>query len=152
MYKKILLLLAILSFIPNIFAADLNSKTTQHTGLEITSPWARPSMSAQGNSAAYLAIKNNSDKDYKLISATATIANNIELHNSFVDQTGVSRMIKIDNIVIPAGSTITLAPGKMHIMLFGLQKALNVGDKFNLQLLFENADPQTVEVIVKSGN
>ena len=135
MYKKVLLLLAILSFILNIFAGDLNPKTTQgknkvtqHTGLEITSPWARPSMLAQGNSAAYLVIKNNSNKDYKLISATATdIADNIELHNSFVDQIGVSRMIKIDNIIIPAGSTITLEPGKMHIMLFGLQKALKCG-------------------------
>lgn len=153
-YKYLLiyqiLLLCTLCFVTH--AVEVQSSTAEEQ-LVISRAWARQSMSAGGNSAVYLVIKNNTNTDYKLIGASALdITDNIELHNSFVDQIGISRMAKIDNIAIPAQSTITLAPGAMHIMLFRLRKKLMINDKFDLRLLFENTNPQSVEVIVKSGN
>ena len=77
------------------------------------------------------------------------MANNVELHNSFVDEKGISRMTTIDRVVVPAGSTIEFKPGGMHVMLFNLKKMFKLGDKFQLKLIIENSDPITVDCEVR---
>lgn len=117
----------------------------------ITGGWARKSMAPNNNSAAYMKISNKTDKDLVIIGASAAnVANNVELHNSFVDDKGVSRMTTLDKIVVPAKTDIELAPGGMHIMLFDLKKSLNVGDKFNIEVKIQDqATPVIVETEVK---
>lgn len=116
----------------------------------ITESWARKSMSPNNNSAAYMKISNNTDKDVVIIGASASeIANNVELHKSFVDDKGISRMTSIDKIVVPAKTDIELQPGAIHIMLFDLKKALNTGDKFNIEVKIEGSKPLIVQTEVK---
>ena len=117
--------------------------------IEIVNPWARASLSPNNNSATYLSIKNTSDNQLTLIGAGAMkIANNVELHQSYVDEKGVSKMTAIDKIIIPANSEITLKPAGMHIMLLDLKRALKAGDKFKLDLRFQNIGTKTVDVEV----
>ncbi len=96
---------------------DLKDKN-YNDALEIKDVWARASIPSNSNSAAYFTITNNSKSDFVIISANTSIANNVELHNSFVDEKGVSRMTSIDRVVIPAGGTIKFQPGGLHVMLF----------------------------------
>lgn len=118
--------------------------------LEITDAWARKSMSPNNNSAAYMRINNPTAEQITIIGASASrVANNVELHKSFVDEKGVSRMISIDKIVVPAGSSIELIPGATHIMLFDLKKNLAVGSKFDIVIKIEGKDPITIETMVK---
>lgn len=169
MYKKLLLALSslLLSGVvlgtPSNPPADLTptealtegkDKSTEKK-LVIENAWARPSMSPSNNSAIYLSIKNDTDKDVVLAGASAPdVANNVELHKSYVDEKGVTKMTGIDKIVIPAHSTINLEPGGTHIMLFELRRRLGETggkeDKFNAELKFEEMEPQTIEVLVKS--
>lgn len=110
--------------------------------LEITDVWARASIASSKNSAAYLKINNATDKEIVITAASAPgIANNVELHNSFVDEKGVSRMSTIDKVVVPANSNIEFKPGGMHIMLFDLKSSLSAGEKFTLNLTVENGEP-----------
>ena len=121
--------------------------------IEIIGPWARASLSPNNNSAAYLSIKNTSDTQFTLIGAGAMkIANNVELHQSYVDEKGISKMTAIDKIIIPANSEITLKPAGMHIMLLDLKRALKAGDKFKLDLKFQGVGTKTVDVEVKASN
>lgn len=126
--------------------------------IQIINPWARASLSPNNNSAAYLTIKNTSNDQYILIGAGAMrVANNVELHQSFVDEKGVSKMTAIDKIIIPANSEIVLKPAGMHIMLLDLKRALNAGDKFKLHLNFkksgtEKTITETVKVEVRASN
>lgn len=121
--------------------------------IEFINPWARASLSPNNNSAAYLTIKNTSDTEYTLIGAGAMeVANNVELHQSFVDEKGVSKMVSIDKIIIPANSEIVLKPAGMHIMLLDLKKALNAGDRFKLALKFLTIGTKVVDVEVKANN
>ncbi|MFK7967563.1 MAG: copper chaperone PCu(A)C [Rickettsiaceae bacterium] len=118
--------------------------------LTITDAWARQSMSPNNNSAAYMKISNPTDKDIVIIGASASeTANNVELHKSFVDEKGVSRMTSIDKIVVPANTDVELMPGAIHIMLFDLKKSLNVGDKFDIQVKIEGKNPLIVQTEVK---
>jgi copper(I)-binding protein len=118
--------------------------------LEITDIWARKSMSPNNNSAAYMKINNPSQEQITIIGASASmVANNVELHKSFVDEKGISRMTSIDKIVVPAASSIELTPGAIHIMLFDLKKTLSEGDKFDIIIKLEGKDPITVQATVK---
>lgn len=121
--------------------------------IQVTEAWARKSLSPNNNSAAYMKISNIADKDMVIIGASASdIANNVELHKSFVDEKGISRMATIDKIVVPAKTVVELAPSSMHIMLFDLKRNLNTGDKFKLELKLDgNSEPVIVEVEVKEG-
>ena len=156
MYKKLLLLISIISFSSLIYAVDTTTNELPpakplSNDLEFVKPWARPSMSTNNNSAAYFTIKNNSDKEYILIGVSAAdTANNVELHQSFVDEKGVSRMTNIDKMVIPSHAEVALKPGGNHIMLFDLKHSLKTGDKFKLELKFDKADPKTIDVEVGS--
>lgn len=135
-----------------IIAFSLLSLTAKAAStVTITDSWARQSISPNNNSAAYMKISNAGDSDITVIGASAAaVANNVELHKSFVDEKGISRMVAIDKIVVPAKTTIDLAPGGIHIMLFDLKKNLNVGDKFNIEIKFEGQDkPMIVETEVK---
>lgn len=155
MYKQLLLLISIISFSSFSYATAITADKPLPAGpssdLEFVKPWARPSMSASNNSAAYFTIKNNSDKEYILIGASAAdTANNVELHQSFVDEKGVSKMTNVDKMVIPSRAEVVLKPGGNHIMLFDLKRNLKTGDKFKLELKFDKSDPKTIEVEVSS--
>jgi copper(I)-binding protein len=129
-----------------------SATTTQEVVKEITitDSWARKSMSSNNNSAAYMKVTNPTDKNVVIIGASASaIANNVELHKSFIDEKGISRMTSIDKIVVPANTTIELAPGGTHIMLLDLKKSLNTEDKFDLEIKIEGMKPLTVKTEVR---
>lgn len=170
MKKNILTVSAISVIISSVFNAEASGQSTANANVEnpgvsatsspstpnevkeiaITDAWARKSMSPNNNSAAYMKISNTTDKDIVIIGASAsTIANNVELHKSFVDEKGVSRMTSIDKIVVPAKTAIELMPGATHIMLFDLKRALNVGDKFEIEVKIEVRTPLSVTTEVK---
>lgn len=62
--------------------------------------------------------------------------------------TGMQQVPKFD---IPAGGTLTLAPGGNHIMLIGLAKQLVAGDSYTATLQFEKAPAQTINVQVRDS-
>ncbi|GAB4163856.1 MAG: hypothetical protein Tsb006_3210 [Rickettsiaceae bacterium] len=122
----------------------------QKTTLQITDVWARKSMAPNNNSAAYMKISNPTKQQITIIGASASmVANNVELHKSFVDEKGVSRMTSVDKIIVPAESAVELAPGGLHVMLFDLKRNLSEGDKFKITIKVEEMEPIIVESIVK---
>jgi copper(I)-binding protein len=54
-----------------------------------------------------------------------------------------------DGLELPAGKTVSLAPGGYHVMLIGLGQPLKAGSTFDLHLSFEKAPEQTVSVQVR---
>ena len=162
--KKNILIITVLSIFvtaSNASATEQNTTTPNATsqvftpskseeGLVITDDWASQSIPSNNNSAAYMKISNNTDKDIVIIGAAASeTANNVELHESFVDEKGISRMRSVDRIVVPARTGIEMVPGATHIMLFDLKKALNAGNKFNIEVKIEGSKPLIVNAEVK---
>lgn len=137
--------------VANDAATDKSSdEEVKQTTLGLSGAWARASLSSNNNSAAYMSINNPTDKQITILGASAAvIANNVELHKSFVDEKGISRMTSIDKIVVPANSTISLAPGGIHIMLFDLKRKLVSGEKFEIILALEEMDAIIVEAEIK---
>jgi copper(I)-binding protein len=115
--------------------------------LTVSDAWARASAGAQPNGAAYLKVRNDGATD-RLLSASAPVAEVVELHTHVMDGT-IMRMRKVDAIDVTGGSTTELKPGGLHVMLIGLKAPLKAGEKFPLTLKFERAGEVKVDVEVR---
>ncbi len=126
-------------------AADKSS------GPEITvmDPWARPSPVKAGNGAAYMQLMNKGGSDDVLLSAETDVAEVVELHETRMEG-DVMKMSPLPNIPIPAGGSVSLKPGGMHIMLINLKQELTPGEKVRLTLNFEQSDPITLDVEIRT--
>ncbi len=117
--------------------------------LKVEAPWARPTLQGQTVGGGYLRIVGGASGD-RLISARADIAGRVELHTMSMDG-NVMRMRQVDAIEVPAGQTVELKPGGLHLMFMDLKTPLKTGVAFPLNLRFEKAGEVTVEVKVQPG-
>jgi hypothetical protein len=118
--------------------------------LAIDHPWARATAASQPNGAAYLTVTNDGPAD-RIVAAATPVAERVELHTHEVDNAGVMRMRQLEAIELPAGEATALAPGGLHIMLFGLRDRLVEGETFPLTLTLENAGAIELEVRVEAA-
>ncbi len=89
------------------------------------------------SSAVYLSIRNRGDSDVTIVSASTSAAAEAAFHRTVVDGE-MARMEAVDNLRIPAGGTVDLAPGGRHIMLSGLAADLEPGSALTLRLESES--------------
>lgn len=113
----------------------------------VDKPFARKAMKAQRNSAAFMTL-HNSGPAVAIVAAESPVADIVELH-THVHDNGVMRMRKIDKIDLPAGASVTLQPGGLHVMLLGLKKDLNEGDAVSVTLVFDDGSRKTIEAPVR---
>ena len=104
------------------------------------------------NGAVYMTLKNDTQSDDALLGGQTDIARAVELHESKMAENEVMQMQPVANIPVPAGGSVALQPGGLHMMLIDIQKELGPGDKFNLTLNFEKAGAMTVEAEVMEGS
>ncbi|WP_104202210.1 copper chaperone PCu(A)C [Billgrantia saliphila] len=107
-------------------------------------------------SAAFMSLHNPAERDVRLVGASTSAAEVIELHNhQSVD--GVMQMRRAGEIAIPAGGRVELAPGGLHMMLIGLTEPLVEGESVRIELEFDTGETQALQAPVKrileqSGN
>ena len=117
--------------------------------LAVQQPWTRAA--GQGATAAgFMAIGNRGAAADRLLSASSPAARGLELH-SMVRDGDVMRMRQVDAIEIPAGQTVTLRPGGLHLMLIGLSQALRQGETVPVTLRFERAGEVQVALSVQAA-
>lgn len=112
-------------------------------GIAVERAWARATPSGAKVAAGYLTIVNSGPDD-RLLSATAEIADRVEIHEMTMEN-GMMRMRELpDGVTLPKGETVMLAPGATHLMFLGLKRELKEGESFAGTLTF--SDGKTVDV------
>ncbi len=124
------------------------SMATQGGEMAIGDPYARAVPPGQPNSAVFMSLENRSDQDQALVAAESDVSEIVELH-THVEEEGMMRMRQIEKIDVPAGETVTLQPGGLHVMLIGLQQALEPGQTIDLNLVFEDGSRIPVQATVR---
>lgn len=110
--------------------------------------WIRAPM-AGAMTAGYLVMDNATGQADALTGVTMPAGGMVTLHKTTTDASGMSGMSPVDAIHIPAGGTVTLAPGGFHLMIDGL--TAKAGDKVELRLTFEHAGTISVQAEVRAG-
>jgi len=120
-----------------ISGMDMSNSSTPNAGMDMST----------SSLAGYLTIKNAGSSDDQLLSASADFAGMVMLHKTVISN-NVASMQEVSSIDIPAGQTISLQPGGLHIMFMNLKSTPQVGTKVPLTLVFQKAGTMTVQADV----
>ena len=103
-----------------------------------------------GTGGVFLTIRNTGNTPDRLLSASSPLPRAAELHTTVRDG-DVMRMQPVQAVEVPAGGSVTLRPGGLHLMLVGLSAPMRVGEAVPVTLTFEHAGAITVPVPVQAA-
>ena len=115
--------------------------------LSVAQAWARASAGMAANGAVFLTVANHGTASDQLVGASSPVCDSAQLHTHLMAD-GVMQMRPVAAVDVPAGGTVELKPGGLHVMLLGLKAPLKTGESFPLTLNFAKAGATTVEVKV----
>lgn len=115
----------------------------------VSDAWARATPPGVDVGAAYLVITGGTRAD-RLVGASTPRAAMVHLHD-VIESGGVTKMRAVEEVPIPAGERVTLAPKGLHLMLMSLEAPLVAGQTFPLTLQFADSAAQTVTVTVRAA-
>jgi copper(I)-binding protein len=73
-------------------------------------------MPGRSMSAGYLTLRNNAETAITITRVTSPQFGSVEMHETRIED-DVSRMAALDEVTIPAGSSVSFQPGGKHLML-----------------------------------
>lgn len=126
--------------------ADAADENGGGTTLEITEATI-PVPPTPTMAALYLHIRNGTGTDDALVGVEIDGAGGADLHRSEITDDGLSRMVDLDEVPVPAGETVVFEPGGLHVMIDD-PPALEVGDTVTVTLTFRDGGEQTVDARV----
>jgi len=128
----------------------VSAQTFEVGKLVIEQPYTRSTPPMTPVAGGFLKITNTGDKDDRLFSGTATFSKAVEIHKMVMSETGVMRMQQNkDGLIIPAGETVELKPGGLHIMFIGLTQQMIPDERHTSLLKFEHAGDVEIEFVVR---
>jgi copper(I)-binding protein len=134
------------------------------SSVEVTGVWARTSPAMASAGAVYMQITSMEGDRLLGASVDASVAAVTEIHETVAaggtgdgnsgmgedgDGMGMMTMRPVPWVDLPAGETVALEPGGLHVMLLGLVVPLQSGEAFQLRLTFEKAGEHSYRVLVR---
>lgn len=118
------------------------SVAAQAPALIAQDAWARQ---APGSDVAvvYLTVRNPTPKPVTIVGVESSVASHAMIHETKIEG-GQSRMRPHEQLVVPAGQTLKLEPGGLHVMLHGVAPPLTVGQ--SVPLILQLADGSKVQI------
>jgi copper(I)-binding protein len=110
--------------------------------------WARATPPAAKTGAVYLTL--TADGADRLLGADSPAAREVQIH-THVNEAGMSRMVQLPELALPAGAGVRLEPGGLHLMLIDLARPLVAGESIELRLTLANAGPLELTVPVRDA-
>lgn len=100
------------------------------------------------SAAGYMAIANDGTEPDHLIGIETDAAARAELHETVMEG-DIARMQAVPDLEIPAGDTVMLEPGGLHIMMMGLTGPLEPEAMIPATLVFQHAGRVEIEFMVE---
>ena len=130
-----------------VFAHDYSAGS-----LAIHHPAARATLPGQPVGGGFLTVTNKGTEADRLVSVTApSVSDNVQLHEMAVTDGVMTMRALKDGIEIPAGATVELKPGGLHVMFMAIKQPFTEGGKIAATLHFEKAGPVDVEFKVEAA-
>jgi periplasmic copper chaperone A len=133
-----------------IFAVAAGAHEFKLGPIEIDHPWSRATPKGATVASGYFKIKNTGAASDRLVGGSSEAGSRFEIHEMTMDG-GVMRMRPVGKgLEIKPGQTVELKPGSFHVMILGLKKPLQQGNRFKGTLVFEKAGSVDVEYVVEA--
>lgn len=117
--------------------------------LELTAGFTKAMLPGQPVGGGFITIRNGGASDDRLIEAKSPVSGRVELHEmAMVNDVMKMRQLN-DGIPVPAGQTVELKPGGLHLMFMDVKEPFVEGGKVTVTLTFEKAG--SVDVVLPIG-
>jgi periplasmic copper chaperone A len=142
----------VMKFIRAIFAlialapVALSASSLAAPSVKVGNAWVRAALPGQQATGAYLELTSSGAA--ALVAARSPVAARTEIHTMALEG-GVMRMRPVPRIELPAGATVRLAPGGLHLMLMDLTRPLEPGDRVPLVLTVQGSGTSAVTLEVE---
>lgn len=116
-------------------------------GIAVHSPWIREAPPTARVLAGYMTLVNDSAAPRYIIGAMSKGFRRVEMHD-MVMEGEMARMVRQNELVVPAHSKLELKPGGLHMMLINPVKRLKQGDAVMITLSFKNGEKRMIHLPV----
>ncbi|MGK0250238.1 MAG: copper(I)-binding protein [Oleispira sp.] len=110
----------------NTFAENVNGRAKEKT-LQVMDAYQPQRPEFMSMNAGYLKIQSLSDQDVLIVNVSSPDYQSVSIHKS-IQVDGMHHMESMGSLKIPAGETLSLEPGGMHLMLHMPIAQRKVGD------------------------
>jgi len=114
----------------------------------VTDGWIR-ALPGHLPAAGYFVLRNVGSRDLFLTGASSPVCGMLMLHKSSSDN-GMANMTDMDDVAIPAGGSVTFAPGGLHLMCVD-PKPLKLGSGVPVTLQFSTGKNVTATFVVRNA-
>ncbi len=104
--------------------------------VKVEQAWVRPSVPGQQGTGGYMTL--TAREAQRLVGAASPVAGVAEIHEMKMDG-DVMTMKPVAALDLPAGKTVELKPGGLHLMLMDLKQPLAAGSSVPLTLVFKDS-------------
>lgn len=142
--------MAAIAVLLSLCAATSAAAQTYRSGdLRISHAWSRPTPPGAPTAAGYLTIQDKGGVADRLTGGSSPDAAAVEVHQMSMTG-GIMRMRPVEGgLAVPAGGTVTLAPGGYHLMLIGPKRPFKIGDRIPVTLAFARAGRVPIRLVVE---
>lgn len=141
-----LLLRQILMF--SLLSTFLNTASASQS-LQFEDAWSPEAPPVAPVMAGYVKITNTGQQSIAITAASCADFNKVEIHD-MQHKDGMMHMVKQEKLPIPAGQTVSLQQGGMHIMLMKPRRAIKAGETLQVTFELSNGSSITVPFAVKA--
>jgi uncharacterized protein YcnI/copper(I)-binding protein len=117
--------------------------------LNITAGFTKAMLPGQPVGGGFVTIANKGTSDDRLVSASSDRAGEVQLHEMAMEGDVMKMRQLPDGIPVPAGQTVELVPGGLHLMFFKVVEPFQEGQSVKVTLTFEKAG--AVDVVLPVG-
>jgi periplasmic copper chaperone A len=115
--------------------------------VKVEGAWVRTAVQGQQGTGGFM--KLTADQDMQLVGISSPVAGVGELHEMKMDGDMMTMRALPAGLALPAGKTVELKAGGLHIMLMDLKQALPKDSMVPMTLLFKDKAGKDVKMEIK---
>lgn len=129
-------------------AALLAATTAAQAQTTVKEAWVRGTVAQQKATGLFAQI--TSAQGGRLVAASSPVAGVVEIHEMTMDGTTMRMRALPNGLELPAGKTVELKPGGLHVMLMDLKGPVKAGDTVDVTLTIEGKDGKKEQIALKA--
>ena len=118
--------------------------------LELTAAFARATLPNAPVAGGYVTVTNTGQEADRLVSAQSSFSPDVQIHEMAVVNDVMQMRQLPEGLEIPAGETVTLAPGGLHMMFMNISAPFVEGETVPVTLVFEKAGEVEIALAVQA--
>ena len=130
------------------FSFSVQAQEAKVGSIKVEQAYTRSTVPGQMAAGGFMKIENKGAAD-QLVSASSPVAGEVQLHEMAMEG-NVMKMRQVKDIAVPAGGSVELKPGGLHLMFMNIKAPLTAGESVPVKLKFAKAGEVEVKMPVNA--